>query len=170
MNATLYPLCALVAWIFVLRRAPQLPTMRRQPDRLATWSMFLFFALTFTTGWAVVWNLMDSWSGLKESSTLITQCCVICFSASVLSLLQLWSYSVERARRRVRYTIVGASLVLATMVALFLRSDTQHQRQSGFAEWYGGSAQYVAYLLVYLTVFTAAPLEIARLCWRYASR
>lgn len=167
MNTTLYPLCALFAWMVVLGTARHLPTMRRQPDRLATWSMYLFFALIFTTGWAVVWHRVDAWTGLPEANTLITMCWVVCYSASALVLLQLWSYPPERTRRLVAVTVIAAMLVLLAMLGLFLRSDAVHHHQSSFKQWYGGSAQYTAYLLVYLTAYTGVEIEIIRLCRRY---
>ena len=168
MNATLYPLCALFAWIVVLSDTRRLPVLRKQPSRLATWAMYLFFALIFTTGWSVVWDRIDGWTGLAEANTLITMCWVVCYSASALILLQLWTYESQQARRRARLTIVAAILVLGAMVTLFLRSDGVHQHQQSFTDWYGGSAEYTAYLLVYLTAFTGVELEVIRLCRRYA--
>ncbi len=168
MNATLYPLCALFAWIVVLSDARRLPALRKQPSRLATWAMYLFFALIFTTGWSVVWDRIDGWTGLAEANTLITMCWVVCYSASALILLQLWTYESQQARRRAWLTIVAAMLVLGAMVTLFLRSDSVHEHQQSFTDWYGGSAEYTAYLLVYLTAFTIVELEVIRLCRRYA--
>lgn len=168
MNATLYPLCALFAWTVVLSDARRLPAMRKQPSRMATWTMYLFFALIFTTGWSLVWNRIDGWTGLAEANTLITMCWVVCYSASALVLLQLWTYQPHQARRRARLTITAALLVLAAMVTLFLRSDSVHQHQQSFTDWYGGSAQYTAYLVLYLTAFTIVELEVIRLCRRYA--
>lgn len=168
MNTTLYPLCALFAWIVVLASAKRLPSMRKQPARLATWTMYLFFALIFTTGWAVVWDRIDSWSGLPESNTLITMCWVVCYSASALVLLQQWSYEPRQARRLAGLTITAAVLVLAVMVSLFLRSDSTHHGQQSFTAWYGGSVEYEAYLLTYLFAYTAVEIEIIRLCRRYA--
>ena len=168
MNTTLYPVAAFFAWAVVLGRAKRLPAMRKQPARLATWTLYLFFALIFTTGWAVVWDRLDSWTGLPESNTLIAMCLVVCYSASALVLLQLWSYTPDLARRRARITITAAVLVLTVMIALFLRSDTAHHHQTSFKAWYGGSVEYEAYLLIYLLAFTAVEIEVIRLCRRYA--
>lgn len=168
MNRILYPACALFAWTVVLTSVRYLPVMRKQPARLATWTMYVFFALIFTTGWSVVWSRVDAWTGLAETNTLITMCWVVCYSASALILLQVWSYEPSRARRRAMVTGVGAAAVLVVMVALFLHCDTQHQHQQSFTAWYAGSLEYEAYLLVYLTAFTAVEIEIIRLCRRYA--
>jgi hypothetical protein len=168
VNATLYPLCALFAWIVVLSDTRRLRTLHKQPSRLATWAMYLFFAMIFTTGWSVVWDRIDGWTGLAEANTLITMCWVVCYSASALVLLQLWTYEPRQARRRAGLTIGAALLVLAAMVILFLRSDSVHQHQQSFTDWYGGSAEYTAYLLVYLTAFTIVEVEVIRLCRRYA--
>lgn len=167
MNTTLYPLCALFAWIVTLTSARHLPAMRKQPTRLATWTLYVFFALIFTTGWAVVWHRIDGWTGLPEANTLVAMCLVVCYSASALVLLQLWSYPPDRARRLAAFTVTAAVLVLAAMLTLFLRSDAVHHHQSSFTQWYGGSAQYTAYLLVYLTAYTGVEIEIIRLCRRY---
>jgi hypothetical protein len=39
MNRILYPVCALFAWTVVLTSVRHLPVMRKQPARLATWSV-----------------------------------------------------------------------------------------------------------------------------------
>ena len=168
MKTTLYPVCALFAWTVVITNAKHIATMRNQPARLATWTMYVFFAMIFTTGWSTIWDHIDKWTDLGQSNTLITMCWVVCYSANALILLQLWTYEPEQARRRAKATISGAVVVLVTMVALFLRSDPQHQYQNSFTAWYGGSVEYEAYLLVYLTTFTVVEIETIRLCRRYA--
>jgi hypothetical protein len=168
VNSTLYLLVAVFAWAVVLGSARQLPVIFKQPARLATWALYLFFALIFTAGWEVVWDRLDSWTGLPESNTLITMCLVVCYSASALVLLQVWSYSPDRARRRSKVTICAAVVALTLMVMLFLRSATAHHQQQSFKEWYGGSVEYDAYLLIYLTTYAAAEVEVIRLCRRYA--
>lgn len=175
MNRTLYPLVALFAWTVVLVGAKRLAAIRKEPTRLATWYLYLCFALIFTVSWAGVWNRIDAWTGLPASNALIAMCLVMCYSASQLALLQLWSYAPDRARRRVKVTISAAAVVLTVMIALFIRSahDLQHSfkehhLQESFKEWYGASAEYEAYLLIYLTTFTIAEVEVIRLCRRYA--
>lgn len=168
MNATLYPIAALFAWTVLGSSAMRDPVLFKQPARLATWTMYLFFALIFTSGSAVIWNNLDTWTGLPESNTLIAMCLVVCYSANALALLQLWSYTPAQARRRVGITVSAAVVVLITMVWLFLRSDATHHQQQSFKAWYGGSVEYEAYLLVYLTAFTAVEVEFIRLCRRYA--
>jgi hypothetical protein len=168
MNTTLYPVAALFAWVVVLASAKRLPAMAKKPPQLATWALYLTFALIFTVGWAVVWDRINAWTGLPESNTLITMCLVVCYSTSALVLLQLWSYAPEQARRRTKITISAAVVVLIAMVALFLRSDAVHHRQNSFKAWYGGSVEYELYLLIYLATYTAAEVEVIRLCRRYA--
>ena len=168
MNTTLYPVAALFAWVVVFASAKRLPTMAKKPPQLATWTLYLFFALIFTAGWAVVWDRLDAWTGLPESNTLITMCLVVCYSTTALVLLQLWTYAPEQARRRAKVTTSAAVVVLIAMVALFLRSDAAHHRQSSFKAWYGGSVEYEIYLLIYLATYTAVEIEVIRLCRRYA--
>lgn len=168
MNGTLYPIAALFAWMVLLASAKRDPALFKEPARLATWTLYLFFALIFTSGWAAIWNRLDAWTGLPASNTLITMCLVVCYSANALALLQLWSYGPARARRRVTVTVSAAAVVLIAMVWLFLRSDTTHHQQQSFKAWYGGSVEYEAYLLVYLMAFTTVEFEVIRLCRRYA--
>ena len=52
MNSTLYPACALLAWLVVLIKARHMGSMWRNRARLAMWFMFLSFALAFTNGWS----------------------------------------------------------------------------------------------------------------------
>lgn len=168
MNGTLYPMAALFAWVIVIEGAVHTPSIVKQPARLAAWMMYVFFALIFTSAWSVVWNRMDAWTGVPESNTLIAMCLVVCYSTSALVLLQLWSYAPERARRRARTTISATGVVLAAMVSLFLHCNATHHKQNSFREWYGGSVEYEAYLLIYLTAFTVVEIEVIRLCRRYA--
>lgn len=168
MNTTLYPLAALFAWTVVLSSAKRLPAILKEPARLATWFLYLSFALIFTVAWSEVWNRTDAWTGLPESNTLITMCLVVCYSTSQLALLQLWSYPQDRARRRVRVTVSIAAVVLAAMITLFVHSDSTHHLQQSFKDWYGGSVEYEAYLFVYLATYTTAEIEVIRLCRRYA--
>ena len=168
MNSTLYPVAALFAWMVVFAGLKQLPVIVKQPSRLATWMLYLFFALIFTCGWAVVWDRLDAWTSLPESNTLIAMCLVVCYSASALALLQLWSYEPDQARQRVWVTVLAAVAVLVAMVVLFLRCDAAHHHQQSFEQWYGGSVEYEVYLLIYLTAYTAAEVEVIRLCRRYA--
>jgi hypothetical protein len=159
---------ALFAWVVVFASAKRLPAIAKKPPQLATWALYLFFALIFTAGWAVVWDRLDAWTGLPEANTLITMCLVVCYSTSALVLLQLWTYTPDQARRRAKVTTTAAVVILVAMVALFLRSDAVHHRQSSFKAWYGGSVEYEIYLLIYLATFTAAEIEVIRLCRRYA--
>ena len=168
MNTTLYPLTALFAWTVVLSSAKRFPAILKEPARLATWFLYLSFALIFTAGWSEVWNRTDAWTGLPESNTLITMCLVVCYSASQLALLQLWSYAPDRARRRVKGTISTVVVVLTAMITLFVHSDSTHHLQQSFKDWYGGSVEYEAYLFIYLTTYTTAEVEVLRLCRRYA--
>ena len=168
MNTTLYPVAALFAWVVVLSSARQLPAMVKEPARLAAWSLYLSFALIFTVAWAPIWIRIDAWTGLPESNTLITMCLVVCYSGSALALLQLWSYTPDRARRRVKATVSIAAVVLSAMIALFVHSDSAHHQQQSFKDWYGGSAEYDAYLIIYLTTYTTVEVEVIRLCRRYA--
>lgn len=170
MNTTLYPAVALVAWLVVLAGVRRLPAMAKKPSQLVVWLLYVCFALIFTTGSAPVWRRLDTWTGLPESNTLITMCLVVCYSATTLVLLQLWSYRPHRARRRVKATIAVAAAVLVAMVALFLRCDAAHHHQSSFTAWYGGSVEYEVYLLIYLATYTAAKVELIRLCVRFAPR
>ncbi|MEY9911848.1 hypothetical protein ABIA35_008105 [Catenulispora sp. MAP12-49] len=177
MNATLYPLAALFAWMVVLSSAKHLAAIRKEPTRLATWYLYVCFALIFTVSWAGVWDRIDAWTGLRGSNALISMCFVMCYTASQLALLQVWSYAPDRARRRVRVTIAAVAVVVAVMIALFIRSDSMHalqqsfkahRLQQSFSEWYGASAAYEAYLLIYLLTFTIGEVEVIRLCRRYA--
>jgi hypothetical protein len=168
MNHTLYPLCALVAWIVVVVGIPQLPTMRHDSGRMTTWVMFVFFALVFTTSWSVVWDRLDALTGSRAATFLITECCVMLFSGSVLVLLLLWSNEPAAAWPRIRRTILAVGLTLAVMIGLFVLSGSAREGEVPFTRWGAGSAEFNLYLLLYLLVFTVAILEIARLSWRYA--
>jgi hypothetical protein len=167
MNSTLYPACALVAWLIVLVNARHLGSMRRNPARLAMWFMFLFFALAFTNGWSVIYNRVEGWTGLARTNVLISQLFVVCFSASTLMLLQLWTSRPSQARARISATLIGTGLVLTAMMVLFILSEGQHRQFPTYDGWYGGRGTQAAYLELYLTVFIVADTAILILCFRY---
>jgi len=177
MNATLYPLVALFAWTVLISSLRRLHAIRKESTRLATWYLYVCFALIFTTSWAGVWNRIDTWTGLPASNVLISQCLVICYCALQLAVVQLWAYAPDQARRRVKVTLSAYAAVLSVMITLFLRCDTaddlqqslkEHNLQPEFNEWYGGSVEYEAYKLIYLTTISTGALVVIRLCRRYA--
>jgi hypothetical protein len=177
MNGTLYPLVALFAWAVLISSVKHLPAIRKEPTRLATWYLYVCFALIFTISWAGVWNRIDTWTGLPASNVLISQCLVICYCALQTTVLELWAYAPDQARRRVKITISAYAAVLVVMITLFLRCDTAddlqqslkaHNLQPGFNEWYGGSAEYEAYLLIYQMTISAGAVVVISLCRRYA--
>lgn len=168
MNQTLYPVCAFVAWIVVVAGIPRLLTIRRDAGRMTTWVMFVFFALVFTTGWSVVWDPLDSVTGSRAATFLITECCVMLFSGSVLVLLLLWSNEPDAAVPRIRRTVAVVGVALALMIGLFVLSGSAREGEQPFTRWGRGAAEFNLYLLLYLLVFTVAILAIARLSWRYA--
>jgi hypothetical protein len=177
MNGTLYPLVALFAWAVLISSIRRLPAIRKEPTRLATWYLYVCFALIFTVSWAGVWNRIDSWTGLPASNVLISQCLVICYCALQTAVVQLWAYAPEQARHRVKVTLSAYAVILAVLITLFLRCDTtndlqqalkEHNLQPGFNEWYGGSVEYEAYLLIYLITISTGAVVVIRLCRRYA--
>jgi hypothetical protein len=168
MNQTLYPLCALVAWIVVAAGIPQLPALRRDPGRMTTWVMFVSFGLVFTTGWSVVWSRLAALTGSRAAAFLITECCVMLLNGSVLVLLLLWSNEPAAAWPRIRRTVAAVGIALGAMIGLFVLSGSAREGEQPFMRWGRGAAEFNLYLLLYLLVFTVAILEIARLSWRYA--
>lgn len=168
MTITVYPACALFAWFFVLSGIRHLPKMRRQPERLTVWLMFLAFALVFTVGSSPLRRHLDGFAGIKEFSTWLAQSLVVTYSVAALALLQRWNYEPEQARRRVAASTAAVAGVLAAMAVLFFLSNPVHAGNHNFVHWYGSSAYFDAYLIVYLLTYAATNVEIARLCLRFA--
>lgn len=168
MTITIFPACALFAWIFVLSDGRRLPTIRREPERLTVWLMFLAFALVFTIGSSPLRRHLDGFAGVTEFSTWLLQSLVTAYSLAALALLELWNYEPARARRRVVGSTTAVAGVLVVMAALFFLSNTVHAGNHDFVHWYGSSAYFDAYLVLYLVTFTATNVEIARLCRRFA--
>jgi hypothetical protein len=168
MKSSLYPACAIIAWLGVLLTAPRLRTWRQQPARAALWTAFLFFALVFTAGSSLFWDNLDRWTGLDQASTLITQTGVVCFSASALSMLTLWSMPPQRARRRLRLQLIAIACAVIAMIVLFVHVAPSHPGYVDFERWYGSSVEYDVYLGVFLAVFSYTLLEITWLCWRFS--
>lgn len=168
MRITIFPACALFAWIFVLTDVPRLPTIRREPERLTVWLMFLAFALVFTTGTSPLRRHLDGFAGITEFSTWLLQCLVTAYSLAALALLELWNYEPARARRRIIGSTTAVTLVLVVMAVLFFMSNVVHAGNHDFVRWYGSSAYFDAYLVLYLVTFMATNVEIARLCRRFA--
>jgi hypothetical protein len=168
MTITVYPACALFAWIFVLSGIRRLPTMRREPERLAVWLMFLAFALVFTVGSSPLRRHLDGFAGVAEFSTWLAQSLVVSYSVAALALLQLWNYEPHQARHRVAASTAAVAAVLIAMAVLFFLSNPVHAGNHNFVHWYGASAYFDAYLIIYLVTYAATNIEIARLCLRFA--
>lgn len=168
MTNIVYPICALLAWIFVLTGARRLSRMRRTPERLAVWVMFLAFALVFTVGSSPLRRHLDGFAGIAEFSTWLAQSLVVCYSAAALCVLQLWNYPPVRARRRIMTIATLLVVVQAAMAALFFLSNPVHARNHHFVHWYAASGYFDTYLGVYLVSYAAATIEIARQCRHFA--
>lgn len=168
MTITVYPACALFAWIFVLTGVRRLPRTRHEPERLAVWLMFLAFALVFTVGSSPLRRHLDGIAGIAEFSTWLAQSLVVAYSVAALAVLQIWNYEPAQARRRITATTTAVAAVLATMGALFFLSNPVHAGNHNFVHWYGSSGYFDAYLVVYLLTYAATDLLIARLCLRFA--
>ena len=167
MTITVYPACALFAWVFVVGSIRSLSRMRRQPERLAVWLMFLAFALVFTLGSSPLCIYMDGFAGSAEFSTWLAQSLVVSYCAAALALLRLWDYEPGQARRRIAASTTAVAAVLLAMAALFFLSDSVHDGNRDFVHWYGSSVYFDAYLVVYLVTYAATNIEIARFCLRF---
>lgn len=171
MGDFFYPIAAVVAWAAVGLKLRHLRTGPRTAPLITVCLSCGLLAVAFTTATSVdlaprAWLRVDRFVG-ADISTLVEHLCVMLFSASVLVLLLQWAYPPEQARPRItrRLALVGVSLV--GIVVLFGVARPAYAPTSD-AAWNSDTPSYVAYLLLYLFVFTVTLVEIARLCRRYA--
>jgi hypothetical protein len=105
MTITVYLACALFAWIFVLSGMRRLPGMRREPERLVVWLMFLAFALVFTVGSSPLRRHLDGFASIAEFSTWLAQSLVVITASPLWPCSSCGTTNPHRpaARRRRRW-------------------------------------------------------------------
>src|SRR6185437_16414921 len=123
MTVTIFPACALFAWIFVLTDVRRLLVILREPERLTVWMMFLAFALVFTVGSSPLRRHLDGFAGVTEFSTWLLHSLITLYSLAALALLELWNYEPAKARRRIVGSTITVGLVLVVTAALFFLSN-----------------------------------------------
>lgn len=171
MRPLLYPLAAVVAWTACGLKLRLLSRNGRSAPLVAVAVACALLATAFSTATSVnlmpgVWGRVNGFFG-ADFSSLIEHICVMAFSTSILVLLVIWAYPPEAARVRTRRLLAVVAVTLGATVTLYLLAKPGYTSSLGTA-WETVSPLYVAYLLLYLLVFTAMLVEIVRLCRRYA--
>jgi hypothetical protein len=169
MSSILYPFCAALAYLAAFYK---LPHLRRRPDAsLFTLCVaFLLLAATFTISTPTVWLRIDWLTGYPNISALLSQGCVIIFTAALQVLLLLWLNSREDAWAKIWPRSLAFGMTLAAMVTLFLLAPAAPENPTNFAESNAGQPYYAAYLFLYVTAFAWVQIEVVLLCVRYARR
>jgi hypothetical protein len=167
MSSILYPLCAILAWLAAFYK---LPSLRRQKDAslLALCAAFMLLAATFTISTPTIWLHIDRLAGYPNISALLSQGCVIIFTAALQVLLLLWLNSRDDAWAKIRPRSLAFAVVLAVMAALFLLAPAAPENPTDFAVSNAEEPYYAAYLLLYAAAFAVMQIEVIRLCVRYA--
>ncbi|SHG89408.1 MAB_1171c family putative transporter [Streptoalloteichus hindustanus] len=168
MNHVLYPLCAAAAWTAFLYK---FRGRRRQPDNpaiTAVWVAFLLLALVFTVSVPAVWEGLDRSVGVPNLSTLLSQGCVVGFSASIQAMLLFWVHPRDQAVARIRWRLLAVAGALVVMAVLFATTAPAVERSTDFVVWYAANPYYAVYLVFYVSAFAVGLCDTARIGWHYA--
>ncbi|MFF4205681.1 MAB_1171c family putative transporter [Streptomyces sp. NPDC001668] len=168
MKDLLHPLCLSIAgtgFLFLLR---DLGKSRRDPALVALAFTYGFSALSYATSLTWVWVRIDRTLGVTNISVPLAQSCVVLVLALQATVLAHWSKPLEEARRRGRYFLTAAGVVIAAMAVLFTLLTPVAPRPTDFSLYYAHDPYFQAYLTLYIATYTVAQVYLARSCWKYA--
>jgi hypothetical protein len=164
----LHPLCLIIAslgFLFLLR---DLKNDRRDSALTALALLYLSSALSFAISITPVWVRIDSTLGVTNIAVPLAQSCVILVLVFQTSVLAHWALPPTEARQRSRVFFWAGIAVIAGLVGLFCLLTPAVQRPTDFASYYVHSPSYKAYLILYISAYTAAEIYLARTCWQQA--
>lgn len=160
-GAIAFPAVALIAWLLVVVEYGHVRCDRSNPSQIVLLAIFVLLALTFTTSSPGFRNLINSYSLYGDLVTLHVQTFVICATASLLALLILRSYPLDRAKPRIYLRLGLIALALVVMITLFVTVDHAHAKDAfRLVRWYSSSPGSIAYLLVHQAIFAVTMLDI----------
>ncbi|MEO3976911.1 MAB_1171c family putative transporter [Streptomyces sp. CAU 1734] len=168
MKDILHPLCLAIAgtgFLFLLRDLGKRP---RNPALVALAFTYGFSALSYAIAMTWVWVRIDGFFGVPNIAVPLSQSCVIMVFALQATVLAYWSRPVGEARRRARFLLLTAGVVIAVMAVLFTLLTPTAQRPTDFSHYYAHDPFFQAYMTLYLTTYTVAEVYLMRSCWKYA--
>lgn len=168
MKDILHPLCLTIAGIGFLLLLRDLRNRERDPAVVALASTFGFSALSYAISITWVWVRIDGAVGITNVVVPLAQGCVMLVFAGQVTVLAYWSRPTEVARRRGRQFLLGAVIVIVGMVALFVLLDPSVERPYDFSMYYSHAPYFQAYVILYMSAYTAADSYLAWACWKYA--
>ncbi|MCP2259756.1 hypothetical protein LX15_003462 [Streptoalloteichus tenebrarius] len=168
MHHVLYPLCAAAAWTAFLYKLRDRRRQAGNPALTAVCVAFLLLAVVFTVSSPSVWEGLDRLVGVPNLSTLVSQGCVVAFSATVQVMLLFWVHPRERAVVKVRRRLLGVAVALAVMTVLFGTTAPREERSTDFVVHYSANPNYALYLVFYVSAFAVGLVDTTRIGWRYA--
>jgi hypothetical protein len=168
VNAVLYVICAVLAWIVALNKIRQVVRGGRENARIVLCVALVLLAATMTVAVPAVWLGIDAWTGVPNLSALLSQGLAATFAVCIHLMVLLLHRSPEVASRTVRRHLALVATILSVLTVLFLRIPPMEEAPTDFVVRYAGQPQVATYLGVYVVAFGAVQVRNTRLCWRYA--
>lgn len=168
MKDLLHPLCLIIAgagFLFLLR---DLRKDRRHPAVTALAFTYFFSAMSYAISLTPVWIRIDSTLGVKNIAVPLAMGCVILVFALQAAVLANWSMSPDAARRRSRFLLAAAAIVITSMATLFALLTPVAQRPTDFSLYYAHDPYFQGYMSLYIGTYTVAEVYLARMCWKHA--
>ncbi|MET9646239.1 MAB_1171c family putative transporter [Streptomyces syringium] len=165
LNGSLYPLCAVIAFLALLYKLRILLT-DRSVVQVALVGNFFFLVLTYTVSTPAVWTATSRAVGIVNFSGLFTQSCVIMQVACQQLVLLHLSHEPSIAWRKAVPRLSAIAVILVAMVALFSLASGVGEQSANFAVTH--AQYYPAYLSVYLLGYGANQIDMLFLGWQHA--
>ncbi|MFF6995226.1 MAB_1171c family putative transporter [Streptomyces sp. NPDC008313] len=108
-------------------------------------------------------------SGIANFSSLLVYSIISAFSASCLLLIVHWRGGPPEYMQRIsRRWQTGYSLVIVTLIVLFVLGDAPVERHTDFDTYYATTPFIGEMIVLYLLAHMTAALVTTVLCWRWA--
>ena len=171
LKEIIFPACAALAFLGFLPRAVRPRQSLRNPTQAALLLIFSLAAVAFAVSTPSVSAGLDRLIGVHNLSALLIDCSLVICSCVIQVLVLLWAYPAARAVPAIRARLILYSLVLATMITLFLAAgSTDGIRAEDFFLHYADNPLIAAYLALFLATMSAGMAVMLRLCLRYSQR
>ncbi|GGV55881.1 MAB_1171c family putative transporter [Streptomyces spectabilis] len=162
---------------FAAAIAPTLALAIKLPALIRNWHSILLrcvctlmalAAAVFICAAPPIIRVINTTTGVPNSSALLVYCLMTAFSASCLVLLVHWRGGPPaRVRRSSRRWIVAYTAVVLALCTLFILGDAPVERPRDFDTYYASEPFIREMIVLYLLAHAAAAVAMAVLCCRW---
>ncbi|MFC9295342.1 MAB_1171c family putative transporter [Streptomyces sp. NPDC057011] len=169
MSGEDYYIPAIALAISLAFKLPALRTNWRDPLLRSVCALLTLAAAVFTFAAPPTIDAVNRWTGITNVSAPLVYCLITAFSASCLVLMVNWRGGPpERTRRVSRRWILGYSVVVVTLIVLFVLGEAPVERLRDFDTYYANTPYLQQMIALYLLAHHVAAVVMVSLCWRWS--